>query len=70
MSVLKKARACSVLLVLSTANGSVQADSHEDAMAEYSAAIKLTPDFENGKKIYKTCSVCHGPEGWGHESGS
>ncbi|RUM94213.1 MAG: cytochrome C [Thiothrix sp.] len=39
-------------------------------MVEYRAAIKLAPDLENGKKIYKTCAICHGPEGWGKDSGA
>ena len=38
--------------------------------AEYSAAIKLTGNVENGKKLYRVCIVCHGPEGWGNASGS
>ena len=66
----KKVPAYLALLILFVAIGSVQADSHEDAMAEYAAAIKLAPDLEKGKKIYKTCAVCHGPEGWGKDSGT
>lgn len=36
---------------------------------EYEQAIKLEGNLENGKKIYKVCIVCHGPEGWGTVSG-
>ncbi|MET0101260.1 MAG: c-type cytochrome [Sedimenticola sp.] len=32
-------------------------------------ALTLTPDKENGKEIYKICTVCHTPEGWGTNSG-
>ncbi len=59
-----------VLLLIFLMHCSVQADNRDDAMAEYAAAIKLSPNLENGKKIYKTCAVCHGPEGWGHDSGT
>ncbi|WP_456374794.1 c-type cytochrome [Thiolapillus sp.] len=33
---------------------------------EFEEAIKLKPDAENGKNLYKaSCITCHGPEGWG-----
>ena len=37
---------------------------------EFNEAIKLTPDLGNGKKLYRSCVSCHGPEGWGTPSGS
>jgi cytochrome c553 len=38
----------------------------EGHLAEFEQAIKLKPDIENGKRLYKaTCITCHGPEGWG-----
>lgn len=38
----------------------------EGDLAEFEEAINLTPDPENGKKLYKaSCITCHGPEGWG-----
>jgi cytochrome c553 len=39
-------------------------------MHEYEEAMKLTPNLENGKKVYRICTVCHTPEGWGLESGA
>ena len=39
------------------------------AAAEVEAALPLTPDLENGKKAFQTCSVCHLPEGWGSIDG-
>jgi cytochrome c553 len=42
----------------------------EAAMDEYLAALQLTPNLENGKRIYRICTVCHTPEGWGLESGA
>lgn len=39
--------------------------SEKQALAEYEEALKLTPNLENGKKVYKICAVCHEPEGWG-----
>jgi cytochrome c553 len=59
-----------ILLLISMVALSAQANSDEAAMAEYKVAIKLTPDLEKGKKLYETCAVCHGPEGWGHENGA
>lgn len=37
---------------------------------EFDEAIALEPDLENGKKLYKACISCHGPEGWGKHTGS
>ena len=50
--------------------GPVCADTSDSAMQEYTQALKLTPNLENGKKIYHICTVCHTPEGWGLESGA
>ncbi len=36
----------------------------------YSEALDLQPDLENGRKLYKYCVACHGPEGWGDENGA
>ena len=41
----------------------------EEAAKEVEAALHLTPNPENGKRIYQICAVCHTPEGWGTESG-
>ena len=48
----------------------VCAENSDQAMQEYTEALKLTPDLENGRKIYHICTVCHTPEGWGLESGA
>ena len=37
---------------------------------EFLEAIALQSDLENGKKLYRGCVSCHGPEGWGTTSGS
>ena len=37
---------------------------------EYDQALSLEPNLENGRQIYRTCAVCHTPEGWGTDSGS
>lgn len=66
----KKALSRSILFVLSVTVFSVQADRREEALAEYEAATKLTPNLKKGKEIYRTCAVCHGPEGWGSDSGA
>lgn len=50
--------------------GGAVAGTAEEAVQEYEQALKLTPNLENGKKVYKICAVCHMPEGWGLENGS
>jgi cytochrome c553 len=60
----KAALACALLL----SGGSAIASSKE-AQQEYDEALKLTPNLDNGRKVYKICAVCHEPEGWGHENG-
>lgn len=40
------------------------------AMREYEQAMEMTPDLENGRKVYRICAVCHTPEGWGLDSGA
>jgi cytochrome c553 len=42
----------------------------ETAQAEYDQVMALTPDLENGRKVYLTCAVCHRPEGWGSADGT
>ncbi|MEW8043436.1 MAG: c-type cytochrome [gamma proteobacterium symbiont of Phacoides pectinatus] len=37
--------------------------------AEAERALTLTPNIDNGRELYKTCAVCHTPEGWGTQSG-
>lgn len=37
----------------------------EEHLSEFEQALTLTPDIENGKKLYRVCVTCHGPEGWG-----
>jgi cytochrome c553 len=32
--------------------------------------LELTPDIDNGRKIFKTCALCHSPEGWGTSDGN
>ena len=39
------------------------------ATKQIEEAIHLTPDIDNGRKIYQICAVCHMPEGWGTEDG-
>lgn len=42
----------------------------ELAAQEVEQALHLTPDPENGKRVFQTCAVCHTPEGWGVEHGA
>ena len=42
----------------------------ERAAGELEQALALTPNIENGLKIYRECAACHMPEGWGLSGGS
>jgi cytochrome c553 len=46
------------------------ADDADAAAKELEKALHLTPDIENGKRVYLVCSVCHMPEGWGSPDGA
>ena len=37
---------------------------------EMTQALKLVPDVENGKNIYRLCANCHMDNGWGKKDGS
>jgi len=45
-------------------------DTQTKAAAEVEKALTLTPDVANGLKIYRDCSSCHKPEGWGLATGT
>ncbi|MCU7906351.1 MAG: cytochrome c [Candidatus Thiodiazotropha sp. (ex Epidulcina cf. delphinae)] len=53
-----------------TAVGQGIAEPSDAALHEYEQALELTPDIDNGRKVYRICAVCHTPEGWGLESGA
>ena len=40
------------------------------AAREVERALELTPDVANGLAIYRSCAMCHLPEGWGLSNGS
>lgn len=39
-------------------------------LVEYEQAIKLKGNVDAGREHYRTCVVCHGPEGWGNRAGT
>ena len=41
-----------------------------EAGGEKDEAMVLEPDLKNGRKIFKVCSACHMPEGWGIKDGT
>lgn len=41
----------------------------DPAKDEIQTALSLKANLEHGKKIYKTCALCHSPEGWGNPIG-
>jgi cytochrome c553 len=56
--------------MLGCAVGAVASDLLGNAKGEYDEALSLTPNIENGKRVYLTCAVCHQPEGWGTPDGA
>jgi cytochrome c553 len=36
---------------------------------EREAAMALTPNLDNGRKVYESCAICHTPMGWGMQRG-
>lgn len=67
------ARNSLLALVLTTASSSIlAAKSHdpEQLAKYYSEALSLQPDIDNGRKLYRYCVACHGPEGWGIKDGT
>ena len=40
------------------------------AAREVEKALNLTPNIEKGLEIYRSCALCHTPEGWGLANGS
>jgi cytochrome c553 len=59
-----------ITLLYLLAAAQAMAQPADEAMREYEEAMGLTPNLENGKRVYRICSVCHTPEGWGLESGA
>ncbi len=56
----------SIMIVFSlTAISLTNAQTNE----EFIQVLSLTPDIEEGKKVFNTCSKCHGIEGWGSYNG-
>ena len=59
-----------VLMFVFSATSAKDSIKTEEDLSEFNAALKLTPDINNGRKLYKMCVSCHGPEGWGSHNGS
>lgn len=62
--------ASAIALSVQAHGAKLSEDSVEAALAEYEAAMKLEPNLENGRKIFRKCAICHTPEGWGTPSGA
>ena len=69
MQVFGFSRAIGVSIALTLSGQALAATPAEIALAEYNEVMVLTPDPDNGRKVYLTCVVCHGPEGWGTMEG-
>ncbi len=58
------------LLLLALCGGCPVGYGWEQLDPESEAALKLTPNLENGRWVYEGCAVCHMPEGWGTPNGA
>jgi cytochrome c553 len=62
-----------VALAMGVFLGGGQASAMEQTPAEESAvhdpAMQIAPNLDNGRKLYETCAICHGPQGWGTPDG-
>ncbi|WP_260294834.1 c-type cytochrome [Sedimenticola hydrogenitrophicus] len=56
-------------LLMAVGSSGVPAGGIEEAAREVENALHLTPDRENGRKVYMICTVCHRPEGWASPDG-
>jgi len=56
-----------ILFALFASGGLAQGP--EEAAREVEKALHLTPDPDNGRKVYMICTVCHRPEGWASPDG-
>jgi len=45
-------------------------DSKDLKLERFEQALDLEPNIDNGRKLYRLCIACHGPEGWGTRNGS
>lgn len=70
MQVSNLSRAIGISVALTLSGPAFAASPAETAMAEYDAVMTLTPNLVNGRNVYLTCVVCHGPEGWGTMDGN
>jgi cytochrome c553 len=51
-------------------NESGEAEAPPRITNELTKALALTPNIENGEKIYPLCAACHMKTGWGKKDGS
>lgn len=56
-------------ILLSLLASTSLAQGPEEAAREVEQALHLTPDPDNGRKVYMICTVCHRPEGWASPDG-
>lgn len=60
---------CVLMFVCSTVAAKDDSNKEVD-LSEFEIALKMTPDIDNGRELYRKCVTCHGPEGWGSRNGT
>lgn len=59
-----------IILVGSSFLGLHSGLAFSDTISETQKAMSLTPNLEEGQKIYELCATCHNANGWGKDDGS
>ena len=62
-------KACWLFVALSSIGTQALATDPSVVEKVVQEAIHLTPDIDNGRRLYQVCAVCHTPEGWGTQNG-
>ena len=67
---LEAAIAAATLLAAGAALAEPGYPAPRQALGEYEEALKLVPNPDRGRELFRKCAICHLPEGSGTESGS
>ncbi|EXJ16491.1 c-type cytochrome [Imhoffiella purpurea] len=70
MQSFRLASLASLAFCLFTTHSALAEDAAGYAKQEYDRVMSLTPRADNGRQVFLTCAVCHGPEGWGTADGA
>jgi cytochrome c553 len=69
---MKRLHAAKYLMLFPLLSGALMANPEPplEKTHYFNEALELEPNIDNGRKLYKYCVTCHGPEGWGNSNGA